>query len=193
MVQFVFDSGAVKDAMKARGISQQAMADAVGLTHKSAVAKILSGERQVKVHEAAKIYELLQLIPIEHSSTRSVPLIGFASAGKWREAVDMPRGRMILPQHVSGARAFAVETEGDSMNRVIPPGSWIVADPDDKVLVNRRIYLIQNADHEVTVKRYMSAPARFEPDSDNPEHKPFLVGDCEFSVLGRIVWQGGPL
>ena len=165
----------------------------MGLTHKSAVAKILRGERQVKVHEAAKIYEYLRLIPVEHSAVRTIPLIGFAAAGRWREAIVTPQGRMMIPSHISGARAFAVEVEGDSMNRVIRDGSWIVVDPDDKALVSRCVYLIQNDEYEVTVKRYMSTPARFEPDSDNPEHQPFLTGDCDFTVLGRVVWQGGPL
>ena len=100
---------------------------------------------------------------------------------------------MIIPQHVSGSRAFGVAVEGDSMNRVIQEGNWIVVDPDDKALISRGVYLIQNGDFEVTVKRYMSLPARFEPDSDNPDHKPFLTGDCDFTVLGRVVWQGGPL
>jgi repressor LexA len=193
MAEFVFDREAVRTAMKALGVSQPQLAEAVGLTHKSAVAKILNGTRQVKVHEAAKIYERLKLIPIEHSSTKTVPLIGMASAGRWREAIEDARGRMLIPAGVGGKRTFAVEVTGTSMNRVIPEGAWIVVDPDDKSLVNEKIYLIQNGEYEVTVKRYRTHPARFEPSSDDPAHEPFLVSDCEFIVLGRVCWQGGPV
>lgn len=193
MADFVFDREAVARALKSSGLTQEQFAEAVGLTHKSAVPKILKGERQVKVEEAARIYNVLRLVPVEHSTTRVVPIIGFASAGKWREAVEMPIGRMTLPSHVAGPRAFAVEVKGDSMDKLIEDGGWIVVDPDDKVLASGKTYLLQNADFEVTVKQYQKGPARFEPVSTNGEHECFLASDHDFVVLGRVVWKGSPL
>lgn len=193
MVDFVFDLEEVRRAMAAGGFSQERLANAVGLTHKSAVAKILNGDRQVKVKEAAKIYEVLRLVPVSHEKTRLVPIIGFTSAGKWREAVEMPLGHMTLPSHIAGAKAFAIEVQGDSMNKLIDDGGWIVIDPDDKVLAAGKSYLIQNADFEVTVKQYQKGPARFEPVSTNDEHEYFLASDHDFIVLGRVVWKGSPL
>jgi len=193
MAEFVFDREAVRRKLKDTGVSQQALAEGAGLTHRSAVAKILAGERQVKVDEAARIYNFLRLVPIEQERTRVVPIIGFASAGRWREAVEMPIGRMTLPHHVAGARAFAVEVQGDSMNKLIEDGGWIVVDPDDKVLAPGKTYLLQNAEFEVTVKQYQKTPARFEPVSSNSEHECFLASDHDFVVLGRVVWKGSPL
>jgi repressor LexA len=193
MLDFVFDKEAVRVALATKGISHERFADAIGLTHKSAVAKILNGTRRVKVEEAARIYQELGLIAVAHRGTRSIPLIGFASAGSWREAVEMPQGRMIVPEQVAGKRAFAVEVQGDSMNQLIDDGGWIVIDPDDKVLVPGKSYLIQTEEYEVTVKRYCAHPAQFEPVSDNPAHKPFLAADQDFAVLGRVVWKGSYL
>lgn len=189
-MDFSFDRALVKKAMGELRVTHQALAAAVGLTHKSAVPKILNGERAVKVGEAARIYSYLKLAPADSVSTFSVPIIGLASAGNWREAIDMPLGRVTVPSHVAGARAFAVEVTGDSMDVLIEDGGWIVIDPDDKALRAGKSYLIQNGEHEVTVKRYQSNPARFEPVSTNPEHEGFLASACDFIVLGRAVWKG---
>ena len=193
MADFVFDREAVRHALRSKNIKHEQFAQTVGLTHTSALAKILNGTRRVKVEEAARIYRELGLIGIEHRGTRSIPLIGFASAGSWREAVEMSIGRMIVPENVVGKRAFAIEVQGDSMNELIENGGWIVIDPDDKVLVSGKSYLLQTPDYETTVKRYRANPAQFEPVSNNPEHKPFLAADRDFAVLGRVVWKGSHL
>lgn len=185
-----FDPELVRRTLKERGISVEHFANAVGLPHRSAANKIFKGERRVQIDEAARIYEYLGLIPIEHEAVRTVPVIGLTSAGYWREAVEMPIGRMMVPASVAGPRSFAVEVKGDSMDQLIEDGGWIVVDPDDKVLSPGKSYLLQNGEHEVTVKRYQKSPARFEPVSTNPDHQPFLASDIDPIILGRVVWKG---
>jgi len=171
-------------------MSRDALRDAVGLTHVSAVSKILSGERQIKVHEAARIYDALGLVAIEGAQTTAVPIIGLTAAGNWREAVELPLGRIIIPSGVGGHRSFAVEVKGDSMDKLINDGGWVVIDPDDHVLIPGKSYLLQNDEFGVTVKRYQKLPARFEPVSSNPDHKSFEVSELRFHILGRVVWKG---
>lgn len=193
MTEFVFDRELVRSRMKEREVSRATLAEAVGLTHPSAVSKILAGDRQLKVEEAARIYDYLGLQPIEGRSTMAVPIIGLTAAGNWREAVEMPLGRMVIPSHVAGRRAFAVEVKGDSMDRLIEDGGWVVIDPDDHVLKAGKCYLIQNAEYGVTVKMYQAKPARFEPVSSNPDHKAFEVTELRYHILGRVVWKGAPV
>lgn len=193
MSDFTFDPALVKTAMKTQGRTRKEFAEAVGLTHVSALDKLLKGERTVKVDEAARIYLELKIVPVEHSTTRAVPIIGLTAAGSWREAVELPIGRMVIPTHVAGERAFAVEVAGDSMNLLIEDGGWIVVDPDDQVLSPGKSYMLQNDEFGVTVKRYQKLPARFEPVSSNPEHQPFLVSSADFVIVGRVVWKGSPV
>lgn len=193
MADFIFDRELVRSKMKELGVKRQQLADAVGLTHESAVSKILAGDRQVKVDEASRIYSHLGLVPIEGTATAAVPIIGLAAAGNWREAVEMPLGRMVIPSHVAGKRAFAVEVKGDSMDLLIDDGGWVVIDPDDHVLKAGKCYLIQNSDFGVTVKMYQPKPARFEPVSSNPDHKPFELSEQLYHILGRVVWKGSPV
>lgn len=79
------------------------------------------------------------------------------------------------------------------MNLLIEDGGWVVVDPDDQVLRPGKSYLLQNAEFGVTVKRYQKMPARFEPVSDNPEHKPFEISSVDFVIVGRVVWKGAPV
>ena len=190
MVEITFDPELVRRTLKERGITVEQFANAVGLPHRSAANKIFKGERRVQLEEAARIYDYLGLIPVEHESVRTVPVIGLTNAGYWREAIEMPIGRMMVPANIAGPRSFAVEVKGDSMDLLIEDGGWIVVDPDDKVLSPGKSYLLQNGSHEVTVKRYQKTPARFEPVSSNPEHQPFLASDYDPIILGRVVWKG---
>jgi repressor LexA len=194
MADVAFDRDRVRAALKAKRVTHEDFAKAIGLTHKSAVPKILSGERDVKYSEAVRIYEYLELSPEGAIGLQSVPMIGMASAGNWREAVaHSPGGRMMIPAGIAGPRAFAIEIFGDSMNLLIRDGGWIVVDPDQKSLKDGKCYLIQNDEHEATVKCYRGRPDRFEPMSDNELHQPFLVSECDFIVLGRVVWTGARL
>lgn len=53
------------------------------------------------------------------------------------------------------------------------------------------VYLVMNGDGEATIKRYREGPARFEPDSNNPEHKTVHLGGHHITVIGRVVAYGG--
>lgn len=193
MTEFVFDRELVRSRMEETGVKRAQLAAGAGLTHASAVSKIFSGERAVKVDEAQRIYEFLGLKQIEGTSTRSIPIIGLAAAGNWREAVTMPLGHMVIPTAIIGDRGFAIEVKGDSMNMLIDDGGWVAIDPQDQVLKAGKCYLIENDEFGVTVKRYQTKPARFEPVSSNPEHKPFEVTEVRYHILGRVVWKGEPL
>lgn len=199
-----FDVEWVRQAMKAQRISQAALAEAVGLTAQSAVSAILAGKRRVTVDEAEAIYRVLGRPGSPAQSPGSalaeglpdyvvVPVIGFAGAGRWREAIELPVGHMPVPARLAGRGAFGIAVSGDSMDQLIDDGGWILVDPAQKELTPAGVYLIANSEGEATVKRYRRDPARFEPCSSNPDHRPFLVSDDDFTVLGKVVWKGAPV
>lgn len=123
----------------------------------------------------------------DNSSIVSVPVIGMAAAGAWREAITFPSYVVQMIRRPDCNQAFAVEVHGDSMNVLLPERSWAVIDPDQKRLLERKVYLISNGNGEATIKRFRDNPARFEPASSNPEHQPIYVGEHEITVIGRVV------
>jgi repressor LexA len=185
-----FDRELVRATMKELGVTQVQLASEMGL-HQSAITNVLKGERQVKVHEASYIYERLKLF--RQPDVQQVPVIGLTSAGNWREAIESPDGTVPMPNGLASNRAFAVEVKGDSMEKLVQDGEYVVVDPEATQLYNDKVYLIQNADHETQIKLYRSNPARFEPMSDSGEHKTLFMGQDRVDVIGRIVWRGGPL
>ncbi len=105
----------------------------------------------------------------------------------------MPLGHMPVPIGIASEHAFGLEVSGDSMDKLIEDGGWILIDPAKKELSPGSCYLISNRDHEATVKMYQRSPARFEPCSTNEEHKSFLVSETDFTVIGKVVWKGAPV
>jgi SOS-response transcriptional repressor LexA len=190
-MEFKFDRERVRETIKERGTNQTDVAKAVGLTSQSALSDILRGTRHVKVEEARRIYSHLEMIPGDAEPIRNVPIIGLSNAGAWREAIGVPIGSMSIPYAIGGKDAFAIEVRGDSMNLLIEDGGYVLVDPGQRQLYDGKIYLIENAEFETTVKRYRSNPARFCPMSTNEEHQEFELGEGHYRVIGRIVWKGG--
>lgn len=191
MQEKAFDTNLVLETMKARGVTQTAMAKVMGLPSQSAFSNILNGKRRITAEEAAMAYRFLG-IRIE-PNFRVAPVIGITSAGRWREAIEMPLGHMPYPTGLASEMAFGLQVSGDSMDLLIDDGGWVLIDPAKKELHPGSCYLIANSDHEATVKMYQRSPARFEPCSSNDEHKAFEVSEAEFTVIGKVVWKGAPV
>lgn len=191
MKEKAFDPDLVRAKMKERKVNQTQMAELMGLPSQSAFSNILKGLRRITAEEASIAYTFLGIK--QEPDFRIAPVIGITSAGRWREAIQMPLGHMPIPNKLASDSAFGLEVSGDSMNLLIDDGGWILIDPAKKELHPGSCYLISNPDHEATVKMYQRSPARFEPCSDNEEHKSFLVAETDFTVIGKVVWKGAPV
>lgn len=182
-----FDLKLVATAMKQQGVTQTTMARVMRLPGQSAFSNIMKKKRRVTAEEAKRAYEFLGIAV--NVGIQFVPIIGITSAGNWREAIQLPMGSLPIPPGNASGDAFALEVSGDSMDKLIADGGYVVVDPTQKELHDGKCYLIQNDEGEATVKRYRREPARFEPVSTNPEHREWLVSEQDFSVLGRVVWK----
>ncbi len=178
----------IKAEAKARGETQKGLATVAGLPSQSAVSNVFKGLRRLSIEEANRLKDYLGIE--DEPQVQWVPVIGLASAGAWQEAILTPVRTFPVPRGTAGKRSFGVEIKGDSMDRLLPEGGWAVVDPDQRTLFAGRVYLIQNDDHEATVKRYCGDPARFEPVSNNPDHEPFTLDGKPYTVIGRIVSYG---
>lgn len=179
---------AIRAAAKAQGVTQTQLARVAGMPSQSAISNVFKGLRRLTLAEADTLKRFLNIE--DTPSVQWVPLIGLASAGNWNEAVLMSAGEVSIPLRKAGKRAFAVEIKGDSMDKLLPEGGWAVVDPDQANLYSGRVYLVENDDSDVTIKRYMSDPARLEPVSNNEMHQPIYLSGYPYRVIGRIVAYG---
>lgn len=191
MQEKAFDVDLVLETMREQKVTQTTMARIMSLPSQSAFNNILKGKRRITADEAATAYRFLGIKVQPNFSV--APVIGITSAGRWREAIEIPLGHMPYPTSLASDAAFGLEVSGDSMDKLIEDGGWVLIDPAKKELHPGSCYLISNSEHEATVKMYQRSPSRFEPCSTNEEHKSFMVADTDFTVIGKVVWKGAPV
>jgi len=188
----------IAELRSARGISQTELAKLAGTT-KNQLGKLERNERRLSDHWADRLAPHLgvaayQLFMPGHSDLdqlRAVPLVGTITCGDWREAIEHSEG--VVPAVSGGPNVFALRTEGDSMDQLIQPGGYVYVDPDDRDLIDGKVYAVMNGGNETTAKRFKANPARLVPCSSNPNHLAITIGSETFVVIGRIVGTYSPL
>lgn len=182
-----------------KGLSTTQLGKLVGTSH-ATISRLETGEMQLTEQWAARIASALgvhlteifgEIVP---ARTSGLPVLGEVAAGVWREVevVDetkdcpLPIGNDPLYPNV---KQFALRVVGESMNRVVHDGGYIVcvswADlgrqprENDLVVVERR----RDGLVETTVKRIRSIDSQVHlvPDSDDQRwQKPIpLAGGLE--------------
>lgn len=179
------DVGTLKALMAQHRETQAGIARLLGISPDK-VNKILKGKRRLQLDEANTLERYFGLAEPGEAKPHYLPIVGLVSAGQWREGFEVVMGYMPSPDPKLSREAFVVLVEGDSMDLVAGPGEAIIVEPRDKNLVNGGYYIIRNGSGDTTFKRYLENPARLEPCSSNPEHKPIYPGQDAFEVVGRV-------
>lgn len=162
------------------------------------VAKLESGRMRLSLEYAQEIADVLgvsflEVLGVDETGVRVVPLVGAISAGNWREAIEVSDRTIAIPGHLRGKDLFGLEAEGDSMNMIVADGGHVVVDPNQTELIDGKLYAVMNGDGETTFKRFSSDPLQLEPCSTNEQNQPILIGTSPFTVLGRVVYAGQEL
>ncbi len=183
----------IRRLRQARGWSQAELGDRIEpAAHFTTIAKLESNTRGLTTKWIEKLAKALGVSEGEVTGSapagRKVPLIGQIAAGAWREAIHDPDGWVYAPP--GGPNVFALRPDGDSLNKIIMDGAYVLVDPDIVELVEGKLYAVRNEGGEATLKIYRTSPPRLEPCSTNPIHQPIVFGKEPFTLIGRVVWQG---
>jgi len=174
---------------KRAGLKIDELAEKTGLST-TYIWRMERGQRNVSLKNLQKMAEALGVAPselIEQKPVSDVPILSWVSAGMMaRDDVQQDViGEIRMSDLDPRGEWVALRVEGDSMDRISPPGSLILVDLTDKALVPNACYIITDGDSRATYKRFRSNPARFEPVSTNPSHEP-IFPDGEPAVIGRV-------
>jgi SOS-response transcriptional repressor LexA len=131
--------------------------------------------------------------PKRHSSTAPritmVPLLDRVTAGRLRgPASQIPVEDVPLLAFADLGRGdfFALEVDGDSMDRYSPEGSIIVVNRTERDLVNGRSYVF-SLNGETTYKVWQGGDIPYlAPHSTNPMNKPIFFKKRDLEVIGRV-------
>lgn len=130
--------------------------------------------------------------PIAPSSA-TVPLLtlGRVHAGELTDE-EVPSHCVEVPASVYDGhpRAFALEVEGDCMNRVIPAGAHVLVDPDLEPCAGS-IAVIETEDYRAVMRRWYRGSSKLMLSADSfGEYEDMIFGpdDGPVRVLGTVVW-----
>lgn len=184
LVHALMNAEDIKAELRRRNMSQRDLAEAVGMSENH-LSKSLAGKRQFRLSEMDAIRIELAPEP-EATSIRTIPLLGSVPAGQFRPEEQRGGRRIPVSDPSTPPGAYALEVDGDSMDLIVPHGTTIIIDPDDKALWPGRRYVIQTEDGETTFKEFQADPARLVPCSSNPAHKEIPLGEAPVTVVGRV-------
>lgn len=174
----------IRAELDARGMMIRDLAEAIGM-NQNYLGKALRGDRKLTAEELLAIQQVLQ--PEDLSNRiRTIPLLGSVPAGKFRAAEQQGGRRIPVSDPETPPNAYALEVEGNSMDLVVPSGTTLTVDPDDKALWPGRRYVIQTEDGQTTFKEFQSDPARLVPLSTDDSHQDILLGAEPITILGRV-------
>jgi len=203
----------IKELMKQRGLSRDAVADALD-THPVTVSKLISGRMKLTTEWMERFAAVLKVQPADllsdaPTNMRRVKVRGRVEAGAWEEAFEWPEDdwyEVAIPDDpaLRGEDLFGGVTHGPSMNRRYPEGSVLIfvstQRRGEQLRVGKR-YLVERerADglREATVKRVWRDDAGalwLIPESDDPRYQePISIGgvteDQTVRIVGRVVYS----
>lgn len=138
----------------------------------------------------------LAFLPGTSSETVNVPLLGSIVAGKPDEPGSNDR-TFPIPASLRERypRSFLMQVNGESMNRVLPNGSYALINPCPVIDANRQVYALRINSSMATIKRVvlLDNGLELQPDSYDPTFKSRVYdfgepGTETVAIIGRVVW-----
>lgn len=129
-----------------------------------------------------------------------VPLLGRIAAGMPMEMMEVENS-FPIPSAVYDLypRAFLLTVDGESMNRILPNGSYALVDPCETVELDGKPYAVCVNGYDATIKRVRCLSNGFElvPDSTDPTYHAAVYdygieGTETITIIGRVVWYCVP-
>lgn len=195
----------IAEARIAKGWSQQELADKMETTQQT-IQRYESGARDIKSSVLIKLSSVLDVTisyllglenaSIPNNSTVDVPSYGSIAAGTPIEMVEVKDSQPVpLKVHERFPKAFLLKVEGESMNRILPNGSYALVDPDQKETISGKPYAVCVNGYDATIKRVRRLNNGFEliPDSNDPTYVPTVYnynepGTEPVTIIGRVVY-----
>lgn len=204
---------AIKRLIKEKYGSIPKFAKAIGLPASSIYSSLERGIANTRTELSDKIYRSLNIdwetaklddnyqclklkVATPDTNMVDVPLYGAIAAGTPIEMTPVENTQPIPAKvHELHPNAFLLKVEGNSMDRVLPNGSYALIDPCKTVERDGAPYAVCVNGYDATIKRVRKLNNGFQlvPDSTDPtyETKTYNYNEPEtqtITVIGRVVY-----
>lgn len=199
----------IKNLRKEYGISQDELGKRIGMA-RSSVANYENGQNFPSTDILLKLSEVFNCSTdylLGNSTNKQnqnnlldklflIPIVGKVPAGEPLLAEDNIEGYLPIDPMMynlsSPDNLFFLKVVGESMNNIVPNGSFVLVRKQDSAEDGDVIVAIVNGDDEATLKRFKQLESSFvmlEPDSTFPEYTPRIVNlrDTEFKIIGKVI------
>lgn len=175
----------IRVELDARNMTIRDLAEATGISENKLTKSLGKAARRITFEEMQAIQGVLAPEDLA-DRIRTIPILGTVPAGKFDAANQQGGRRMPVSDPGTPHNAYGLEVRGNSMDLIVPSGTMLVIDPDDKALWPGRRYVVQTEDGETTFKEFQADPARLVPCSTDDSHQDILLGDQPMKVVGRV-------
>ncbi len=128
------------------------------------------------------------------SSFSKINVYAMAGAGDGRDFEQMePIETIVLPSQYSPPNIVALKVRGESMEPTIYDGAVVGVDPDDRQIVNGKVYAVWIPYEGAVIKRVFIDHEKLVLKSDNERFPAFSIPldeirDRENIIIGRVTW-----
>lgn len=185
------------------------LANKLGIKSKSTIYRYMNGEMSPKITTVKYLAEFYNVnptwlmgydVPMERERINfdngtledivQIPVYGKISAGQPLEMVEnIIDYTFITAEEARKGSYFALEVNGDSMDKIIPNGSRVVVRKQEE-LENGQIGVIVVNGYDATIKRYErdNDMVFLYPESNNPEHRVqrYNLKETPITILGKV-------
>lgn len=125
-----------------------------------------------------------------------IPIVGRVPAGEPLLAEENITGYLpidpMMYHLTSPENLFFLKVVGESMNNVVPDGSFVLLKKQEYAETGDVVVALVNGDNEATLKRFKQLENDFvmlEPDSTIPEYTPRIINlrDTDFKIIGKVI------
>lgn len=204
----------LRDFRKSRGLNQTEFGQIAGGVTASAVSQWESGENEPSIRaiellakhfnvlKSEILGEYLKQADLPNGAIRAkmakgvwIPVYGSISAGTPMEIIPYEckaeAPETILKKH---PKAFWFKVNGDSMDKEVLDGSFVMIDPECNVSSGDTIVVIVNG-FDAALKKYFETQNNIilSPNSNNPEHEDIIIDKSSFDadavvIIGKKIW-----
>ncbi|ALN73557.1 LexA family transcriptional regulator [Aureimonas sp. AU20] len=188
----------IKHFRDSRKWTQSDLADELGVSWQT-VSRMENAHTRIMPKHETRLSEIFGVDPSdiyvaseagEADDTVLVPVLSRISAGKFRNQDGVREAdieRHIKVSHLPRGDWFALEVDGDSMDRLAPPGSVVIVNRAEHDPMDGKHYIFSLDDGAATFKQFRKEPEpMLVPQSFNPNHYAVPVGERELYVFGRV-------
>jgi len=177
-----------------REMSQEELAQKMGLSSRSSIRHIESGRSDVSTEQLIKLSQILKCSPMDLLGTDAdcteFPIIGRVACGYGMLAVEDPTGSKInVPtewlRNVSADEFFSLQISGDSMFPLYQDGDICLIRKSPELPPNN-IALVLLEDETATLKEVRQGRGFVDLIPYNPEFQPRRVLNNRIRILGYV-------